>query len=334
MIVLNWNGLRFLGPCILSLVKQTVPVREIILVDNGSDDGSVEYVRRNFPFVKIVENNANLGFAEGNNIGLRSAGGDYLIVLNNDTRASPNFIEVLVNCASSDPQAGSVGCRIVQEDGSFRYGPCYANMSFLVPLFMGTKFLPERLGRLFSEEGQCATNCATAVLYTRRALEVVGGFDGDFWSDWEDHDLGLRIRLAGYKNLYTTKTNVLHVGAGSFGGDLSKERYGRIVRNMLFTYVKNYEASNLATSFFFLMWVVLPIRHMLLVISSELVRLTRRSSQDTTAVSRRVYAGLPEAYLSFLQSLRTVMRKRAMVQSDRKVSDSIIFSTTRRRWVI
>ena len=143
--------------------------------------------------MRIVENDANLGFAEGNNVGLRLAGGDYLVVLNNDTRVSPNFIEVLVNCASSNPEAGSVGCRIIQEDGSFKYGPCYANMAFLVPLFMGSKFLPERLGRLFREEGQCTTNCATAVLYTRRALEAAGGFDADFWSDWEDHDLGLRI---------------------------------------------------------------------------------------------------------------------------------------------
>lgn len=114
---------------------------EIILVDNGSTDGSVEYVKRNFPFVRIVENAMNLGFAEGNNVGLESADGDYLVVLNNDTRVSPNFIETLVNCASSDPEVGSVGCRIIQEDGSFRYGPCYANMAFLVPLFMGTKFL-------------------------------------------------------------------------------------------------------------------------------------------------------------------------------------------------
>jgi GT2 family glycosyltransferase len=334
VIVLNWNGLRFLGPCMSSLMNQTMSEHEVILVDNSSDDGSVEYVRRNFPLVRIVENDANLGFAEGNNVGLRSASGDYLVVLNNDTRVSPNFIEVLVNCASSDPEAGSVGCRIIQEDGSFRYGPCYANMTYLVPLFMGSKFLPERLGRLFCEEGQCATNCATAVLYTRRALEAVGGFDADFWSDWEDHDLGLRISLAGYKNLYTTKTHVLHVGAGSFGDELSKKRYVRIVRNILFTYIKNYEASNLATWFFLLFWVILPIRHVLLIISGELAPLTWRFSQDTTVVSRRVYAALPEAYISFLQGLATTMRKRAKVQAHRKVSDSIIFSTTRRRWVV
>jgi GT2 family glycosyltransferase len=307
---------------------------EVILVDNNSDDGSVEYVRRNFPFVRIVENDANLGFAEGNNVGLRSAGGDYLVVLNNDTRASSNLIEVLVNCASSDPEAGSVGCKIIQEDGSFRYGPCYSNRNFLVPLFMGSRFLPERLGRMFREEGPCATNCATAVLYTKRALQAIGGFDADFWSDWEDHDLGFRIWLAGYKNLYTTKTRVLHVGAGSFGDELSKERYVRIVRNMLFTYIKNYEASNLATCFFFLFWVILPVRHMLLILSSELTRLTRRSSQETTVVSRRVYTALPEAYMSFLQGLRTAVRKRARVQSHRKVPDSVIFSTTRRRWII
>lgn len=91
-------------------MSQTAHEHEIVLVDNGSDDGSVEYVKRNFPFVRIVENAMSLGFAGGNNGGLESAGGDYLVVLNNDTRVSPNFIEALVNCASSDPEIGSVGC--------------------------------------------------------------------------------------------------------------------------------------------------------------------------------------------------------------------------------
>jgi hypothetical protein len=317
-----------------SLEQQVSPQDEVILVDNGSDDGSVEYVRRNFPFVRIVENGRNLGFAEGNNVGLRSAVGDYVIILNNDTQVSPNFLEVLVKCASSDPEIGSVGCRIIQEDGTFRYGPSFTNMAFIVPLFMGNNFLPERIGRLFRLDEWCATNCATATLYAKRALKVTGGFEADFWSDWEDHDLGLRLWLAGYKNLYTTKTYVIHVGGGSFGSVLSKQRYVRIIRNMLFTYIKNYEAASLVTYFFLLFWLILPIRHILLMIAYEMTRIKGKSPRGATHGLRDVYGALPEAYMCFLRGLSTIIRKRAMVQTLRKVSDSAIFRATRKNWII
>jgi hypothetical protein len=333
VIVLNWNGLRFLGPCITSLMRQKFCEYELILIDNGSDDGSVDYVKKNFHSVRVVENAKNLGFAEGNNVGLRVAIGQHVIVLNNDTRVPPDFIETLVNSASRDSKIASVGCRIVQEDGSMKYGPLVTNNGFLVPLFMGSVSFPDRIARLFGGEGDCATNCAAAALYRRHVLEEVGGFDPDFWSDWEDHDLGFRLWVAGYKNFYTTRTQVLHVGGGSFGRELSKDRYVRIIRNMLFTYVKNYESRNLATRFLLLFWIILPLRHVLLMIVYELTRLSSRSYK-TGLVSRRAYLALPEAYFSFLRDLRAVMRKRAVVQAKRKVPDSAIFSATQKGWVV
>lgn len=130
MVILNWNGLRFLGPCLQSLIGQTSSTDEIILVHNGSDDGSAEYVRKYFPTVKVMENGENLGFSEGNNAGLKIAAGKYIVVLNKDTRVPRDFIDVLVKCASADPQIGSVGCRIVQEDGSLSYGPLVTNSGF------------------------------------------------------------------------------------------------------------------------------------------------------------------------------------------------------------
>jgi len=334
VVVLNWNGLRFLGPCIASLLKQTSPLREIILVDNASNDRSIEYVKKSFRSVKIIENGRNLGFAEGNNVGLRSAEGDYIVVLNNDTQVALNFIQTLVECASADPRAGSVSCRIVQEDGTIRYGPFSTNSGFLVPMFMGSNFLSHRVARMFGLEGYCMTNCATAVLYKRRALEVTGGFDADFWSDWEDHDLGFRLWLAGYRNFYTTRTHVVHVGAGSFGRELSKDRYVRVIRNMLTTYLKNYDMWNLATRFLLLFWVMLPLRHIVSIVVYELARLRTTSHDSTALLSRKAYLALPEAYVAFLRDLPKAMRKRTKVQALRKVSDSVIFAATRRRWII
>jgi GT2 family glycosyltransferase len=334
VVVLNWNGLHFLGACLESLMRQTWADYEVIVVDNGSTDGSIDYVRTNFPSVKLIENRRNLGFAQGNNIGFQAVLGDYVIALNNDARVPRNFVEVLVKCASSDPQIGSVGCRIIQEDGTLGYGPLVTNNGILVPLFMGSHLIPKRIGTLFGTEGYCIANCAAAVLYKKRALEETGGFDSDFWSDWEDHDLGYRLMLAGYKNPYTTETSVVHVGGGSFGRELSKDRNVRIIRNMLFTYLKNYQAWNLVTRFFVLFWVVLPLRHVLSIIVYELRRLRNRPPRTAALMSRHVYLSLPEAYISFLWHLRTVMRKRVKVQTQRKVSDSVIFSETRRGWIV
>jgi GT2 family glycosyltransferase len=218
VLLLNWNGLRFLGPCIRSLMQQTSSRHELILIDNGSDDGSVQYVESIFPSVRILENKRNLGFAEGNNI-----------------------------------------------------------------------------------EGYCIANCAAAVLYRRQTLELTGHFDPDFWSDWEDHDLGFRLWLTGFKNIYTTKTRVVHVGGRSFGRELSKDRYVRIIRNMLVTYLKNYDSWNLVTRFFFLFWVMLPLRHFVSIIVYELARLRARSRQGMSLMSREAYLALPLAYLAFIR---------------------------------
>jgi len=335
VIVVNWNGLRFLGPCIGSLMNQTSPAHELIMVDNGSQDGSVDYVKRNFPSVKIVESGSNLGFAEGTNVGLRCATADHFLLLNNDTHVPPDFIEILTDVASVRSGIGSVGCRIVQEDGELRYGPLVSNIGFLVPLFMGGKHLfRNRIAALFGTEGFCMANCGAAVVYSRRAFEEAGGFDADFWSDWEDHDLGFRLWLAGYRNFYTTRTYVVHVGGGSFGRSLSKDRYVRIIRNMLFTYLKNYDSRDLATRFFFLLWVVLPVRQLLMIILYELRRLLQGHAHEDTFASRQVYLALPQAYISFFKGVRSVMRKRAQVQAQRKVSDSEIFRMTDRGWIV
>jgi len=334
IIVLNWNGRRLLGGCLRSLATQTCADYEMIVVDNASVDGSVEYVRTNFPSVKIIENKGNLGFAEGNNAGIAASVGDYIIILNNDTRVPSNFTQTLVECASASPQAGSIGCRIVQEDGTLGYGPLSTNNGFLVPMFMGSNFLPNRIASTFNVEGYCMTNCATAVLYKRQALEITGVFDTDFWADWEDHDLGFRLWLSGYKNFYTTRTHVVHVGGGSFGREISKDRHERIIRNMLLTYLKNYDSRNLATRFFFLLCVMLPLRHFVSIIVYELTRFRSKSRQGAALMSREAYLALPLAYLAFIRGLPATMRKRGKVQAQRKVPDSVIFSQTERKWII
>ena len=144
--------MRYLSVCLESLMKQTYSGYEIIFVDNASSDGSVEYVKNNFPSVKIMENQENFGYAEGMNVGMRSAAGTYVILLNIDTRVPLDFIEVLVNCASQDPQIGSVGCKLFQEEGLIKYGPMFTNNGIFVPIFMGHNLLLNRIEHLYNTE--------------------------------------------------------------------------------------------------------------------------------------------------------------------------------------
>jgi GT2 family glycosyltransferase len=335
--VLNWNGLKYLGPCLTSLMNQNVTDYEVILVDNESSDGSVDYCKQNFPTARVIENRRNFGFGKGNNIGITQAKGEYVIVLNQDTVVPPDFVQTLVKVASSDSSIGSVGCRQVGVDGKPSYGAVYMNHGIVVPWIMGAR-VSQRIIISHSLDGLCLANCAAAVLYRKDAFETVGGFDEDFWSDWEDNDLGFRLWIAGYKNLFTAKTTITHVGEAS-GSRLSRERNVRMIRNMLATYFKDYEPSDIMTRFFLLFWIIVPARYLLLSIFSLMRTVLRqtgdeKSDRRTVRVPSQAHIALPQAYREFIRRLPNVMSKRVVVQSHRKVSDSKIFSLTERNWII
>jgi len=331
VIVLNWNGKHFLKSCLSSLLQQTYKNYEIVFVDNGSTDGSIDFVKKTFKGeskIKIVALMRNYGFSKGNNVGFKHSKGKYVILLNNDTEVQPNFVEELVKVAESDEKIGSVGCKIVNYDGSAGYGPVFTNKGFIVPFLFASdiKLVRRRWEKICSMYSANLANCGCAVLYGKKVLEIVGGFDEDFWSDWEDHDLGFRITLAGFKSVYTPKTAVFHAGAGSEG--FSAKRSAWIVRNMLFTYIKNYEPENVATRFMLLLFILLPITHIARIFLNEwrIFRKGGSSSLELLIGRRRGYFALFKAYSSFLHMLPSFISKRKKVQKLRKVSDKVIFS--------
>lgn len=326
VIVLNWNGKKFLERCISSLLRQTYSNYKIVFVDNDSTDGSVEFVKDKFGKscrLKILSLNHNYGFAEGNNIGCKHAKGKYVIMLNNDTEVQPNFIEELVKVAETDEMVGSVGCRILQYDGKAGYTPIFTNKGFVVPFFLGASTAEDRLDKVCSIESSNLANCGCAALYRRDLFDLLGGFDKDFWSDWEDHDLGFRINIAGFKSLFTPKTIVLHVGGGAAG--FSKERRTRIYRNMLFTYIKDFEVENLISRLFFFMFFLLPIGHFAWIFFNEW-RIYRKKA---FSYDRKAYFSLFEGYIQFLSMVRRFVKKRGRVQRLRSVSDAQIFDLTK-----
>jgi GT2 family glycosyltransferase len=193
VIIANWNGREFLSECLDSLAVQTFADFEVLLVDNGSSDGSLALVREHYPQVRIVSLNENTGFARGNNLGFSAASGEYLLTLNNDTRAEPGWLAALVAAADADPSVGMVGSRICsyQEPevlDSIGVAVCIDGMS-------RAAFRRQHcdvLGRGGVVEILLPSACAA--LYRRAMLDEIGGFDEDFFAYCEDTDLGLRGR--------------------------------------------------------------------------------------------------------------------------------------------
>jgi hypothetical protein len=324
VIVLNWNGRRFLEKCLGSLLNQDYPNFEVLLVDNGSSDGSVEFAQSKFgenPNVRVIALRNNYGFSKGNNIGIKYAQGKYVIVLNNDTEVKPNFITELVKVAEVDETIGSVSCKILQYDGNLWYGQCFTHSGFIVPFFTQS-ILKTTLVEFYEHFSLNLANSGCAVLYRKELISKIEGFDEDFWSDWEDYDLGYRINLAGFKSVYIPIPLVLHVGGGSFG--LPPERLVRMYRNMLLTYVKNYELRNLVTRFPLFLFVLLPIFHV--------GWLVHRLCFSLRAFDKRngiwYFFSLMKAYIQFISKLKIFYAKRYKIMNLRKVSDEQIFLNT------
>ena len=242
VIVLNYNGKGFLDGCLTSLASQTYSDFEVIVVDNGSRDGSPEYIEENYPWVRLAKNNENLGFAGGTNAGIRAAKGEFILTLNNDSRADSRFIEELIK-PMADPEVGVCAAKMLFPDGRINSaGICISRSGAAWDRGM---FEPDRGQYEFVEEVFGA--CAGAALYRREMLDEIGLFDEDFFLYLEDVDLAFRARLAGWKCLYVPGARVIHHhgGTAGVGSDLSVY-YGN--RNIVWYPIKDFPFRLLITS--------------------------------------------------------------------------------------
>jgi len=214
VIILNWNGKRYLKECLTSLKKQTYKNFEVILIDNGSTDGSVKYIKENFSgFVELIENKTNLGFAEGNNIGIENSAGKYVLLLNNDTKADPLWIEELTKVAESDDKIGMCASKVLFLDNP-RIIDNVGHLIYKDGLNRGRGRLEYDQGQYDSiEEVFFPSGCAA--LYRKKMLNGIGGFDKDFFAYGDDTDIGIRGRLAGWKCMYAPKAVIYHKYSGS-----------------------------------------------------------------------------------------------------------------------
>lgn len=243
IIIANWNGQAHLARCLPSLLAQTYPALEIIVVDNGSTDESVAWLRTHYPQVQCVVNAANLGFAMANNQGARVAHGDYLVLLNNDTWVEPDWLAALVAALEARPQVGMVASLMV-----FAAQPTIVNSTGVCIDQLGVVW--DRLGgapvaSVAPEVVEIFGPCAGAALYRRTLWDEVGGFDEDFFAYLEDVDLAWRARWRGWGAVFAPKAKVYHAHSAT-GGEGSAFKTYWLARNKVRLLLKNYPWPQLA----------------------------------------------------------------------------------------
>lgn len=237
VIILTWNGRRFLDDCLGSLATQTLREFEVVLVDNGSNDGSAAYVRAAYPWVRLVELSENVGFAEGNNRGLEMAEGEFIVTLNNDTKAGPRLLEELLQPALQDSGVGMIAAKMLNffETGRIDSVGVKAAVNG-----MGYNIgVGELDSGQYDAPAEVFGPCAGAALYRRTMLDEVGFFDSDFFAYYEDLDLAWRCRLAGWRCVTAPRAEVLHVHSAT-SGKMSPFTLYHVQRNKWFTIVKNW----------------------------------------------------------------------------------------------
>jgi GT2 family glycosyltransferase len=235
VVIPNWNGAHHLPVCLGALRSQTYPHIEVILVDNGSTDGSQAMVKEQYPEVRLLALESNLGLTGGNNAGFLMAEGEILISLNNDTEADPVFVQALVTALEAHPEAGMAASKMLlfdRRDHIHSAGDGY-----------GTDGIPFNRGVWEKDEGQYDEpgwifgGCGGAVAYRRGTLDDIGLFDEGFFMYCEDVDLNWRAQLAGWRCWYTPQAIVYHKLSATGGGSIASYYTGR---NTLWVVAKNY----------------------------------------------------------------------------------------------
>jgi GT2 family glycosyltransferase len=210
VVIVCWNGMDLIGECLQSIFAETRDLEfEIIVSDNGSTDGSVEFLKQAYPQVRVIENGANLGYAKGNNAAIRHCTGEYILLLNSDTLVHDGALQKLVAVADKNPRAGAFGCRVLNADGSHQvsmrpFPTTWRDWldAFCLPHFHGS-------------EARWQSGCC--ILVRAELLRRLGGFDEQFFYSYEDVDLCWRVRSAGYSIAFTPEARITHLGSRSAG---------------------------------------------------------------------------------------------------------------------
>jgi len=278
IIVVAWNVRKLLYDCLKSVYDQTEGVDfEVIYVDNASEDGSVDMVKSEFPQVKIIENSQNEGFIKANNQAIQIAQGRYVLLLNSDTIVLDNAIEKIVKFADAHPEAGVVGCKVLNPDGTLQRN-CFMYPSVLNMFLFAThlyKIFPK--SRFFGRErmtwwdfdyvSEVETICGSCSLVQKKAVEQVGLMDEAYFVYGDDPDWCYRFKKNGWKIMFTPEPRIIH-----YGGQTTKRLPDKFLLQLYgakLIFIKKHKSkpafflARLLTALFFLLrvpyWLIVEI---------------------------------------------------------------------------
>jgi len=243
IIILNWNRREDTVACLTSLQNSSYPNCLIILVDNGSSDGTANHIRNCFPTVHVLENGQNLGFAEGNNVGIRYAmarGARYLYLLNNDTIVDAQCIQHLADAGQAYPAAGALCPTVISMSQPERLEFAGATWSPQEAVFKFHR--PSQTDNLHQDRQVIETDTllGCALFCTAAAISAIGMLDPRFYLLWEESDWCARARSRGFSLLYVPAAKIWHKGSVSFSeGRWSVQYRYYFIRNRLLWFEKN-----------------------------------------------------------------------------------------------
>ncbi len=230
VIIVNYNGRTYLEKCLKSLMNINYSNFQVILVDNNSEDGSVEFVRKLYPTITIKKLEKNFGFAKPNNIGARISKGNYLLFLNNDTDPDPNFVKELVDTIKKNSEIAICQSLLLKPDGSIDSGGDYVD-KYGRAYSMHTA--PNKIKPILSARG-------ASMLIKKDVFWELGGFDENFVTSFEDVDIGWRAWIMGYKAVIVPKSIVYHF-SGKTIEKLKKDIQFHGAKNSLVLRLVNFE---------------------------------------------------------------------------------------------
>ena len=234
IIIVNWNGRNHLEHCIDSVLRQSWKAIEIILVDNASTDGSREVAAARYPSINIVSLKENRGFTGGNIEGMKTAHGEYIVLLNNDAVLSERWIETMIDVMESDEIIGMCASRIVIAGTNL----IDSAGDLFTTAFNGTKVGEYENANSYVQRRNVHGACAAAAMYRKKMLDQIGFLDKDFFFNHEDTDLNLRAWLTGWKCIFVPEAVAYHKVSASRGtfSDFSIYYYAR---NIEWVWIKN-----------------------------------------------------------------------------------------------
>ena len=312
IITINFNGLGHLKDLLPSLKKQTYKNFEMIVVDHGSTDGSIEYIKRYHSWIKPLEKGENLGFAKGNNVGVEEAKGEYVLLLNDDTIVEPDLLEKLVGELKKDKKLGVVQPKIVFADSKKLQsaGTFLTSSGFLYHVGYDKNPDDEKYNKsyeIFSANGSC-------MLIKHEVLKKVGLFDDDFFLYFEETDFCWRVWLAGYTIKYIPTTSILHKG-----GRTTKKLPSGFVnfhsfKNRINAMLKNLSPGEILK--------ILPF-HLVLTQIAAISFLMRGGVKVAFSTERGIFWNV-------LTFPKTFTKRKRVQGKIRKISDEILMNTIRK----